>query len=186
MKRTLMLSILSCAMLSGAVRAQDDDQAAATENRNVTIVHGRSTADGSSELNERLLEECVVSLPGLGELEADITSKSVYLKEINGDPDNNDFVKTYSATVVINYLLHQKVLMVVTTSSIQGKDPVMKVVERKIKQSKSFSSDSGNGDIYAGRSNRKYYFSTPEAAAGDAKKRAAVWLKQQRAVVCPK
>ncbi|MFP4164085.1 MAG: hypothetical protein ACLFQB_09565 [Chitinispirillaceae bacterium] len=183
MKRTLVISILSCILFAGSAAGQDD-QAATTENKNVTIIHGRSTADGSSELNERLLEECIVSLPNPAELEADVTSKSVYLKEINGDSDNNDFVKTYSASVVINYMLHQKVLMVVSTSSVQGKDPVMKVVERKMKQSRKFSSDSGSGDIYAGRSNRKYYFSTPEAAAKDAKKRAAVWLKQQRAVVC--
>ncbi len=183
MKRTLMISVLSCGLLAFGAWAQTEGKSV-TENKNVTIIHGQSTADGSSDLKERILEECIESLPSPQELEAEVSSQSVYLKEINGDPAKNDFVKTYSASVVINYMLHQKVLMIVTTSSIQGQEPVMKVVERSIKQSKRFDSNSGDGDIYAGRSNRKYYFSTADAAAADAKQRAQVWVKQQKAVVC--
>ncbi|MCX7727112.1 MAG: hypothetical protein N2053_09725 [Chitinispirillaceae bacterium] len=62
----------------------------------------------------------------------------------------------------------------------------MKVMDKSLKQTKVFTSDPSNGDIYAGRSRRQYYFSTAEAAAKDVKERAAAWIKQQQAVICSK
>jgi hypothetical protein len=159
---------------------------AADEVKNVTVIRGQSSADGSSEVTAELLEECIVSLPRPADLEPQITAESGYLKEINGDPAKNEFVKTYAASLEINYMLHQKELIIVTTRSVQGQAPVMKEVDKNIRQTKRFESNPANGDLYAGRSNRQYYFSTSEAAANDVKKRAETWLKQQSAVVCVK
>jgi hypothetical protein len=157
-----------------------------TENKNVTIIHGESTADGKSQVAERLLEECIATLPNVATLDPIVSSASEYLKEINGDPSKNDFVKTYTASLEINYVVQQKVLIVVTTNSVQGQEPVMKVMDKTLQRSKKFVSNSADGDLYAGRSRRKYYFSTPEGASADVKKRASAWIKQQSAVICKK
>ncbi|MDG5816701.1 hypothetical protein QA601_16510 [Chitinispirillales bacterium ANBcel5] len=175
---TLFLSALSVVWVANAENDSSKD-------RNVTIIQGRSTADGKSDMKERLLEECIVSLPAVDELEAQVDAQSEYLREINGEAGRDEFVNTYSATIEINYMLHQKVLVVVTTSTIQAQEPVMKVVDRNIRQTVRFESNPANGDIFAGRSNRQYYFSTREGAIEDARERAQVWLKQQSAVVCP-
>ncbi|MBN1307829.1 MAG: hypothetical protein JXA18_07925 [Chitinispirillaceae bacterium] len=158
----------------------------ATDSKNITIIQGQSTADGKSQLAERLLEECIVSLPDAETVEPIVSSQSQFLKEINGDPSKNDFVKTFSASLEINYMIHQKVLIVVTTNAIQGQEPVMKVMEKNLQQTKRFVSDAADGDLYAGRSRRQYYFSTPEGAKKDVQKRAAAWIKQQAAIICPK
>ncbi|MDO5576323.1 MAG: hypothetical protein Q4F84_04535 [Fibrobacter sp.] len=182
MKKLINTAILLSVVACGAY-AQGNT---VKEEKDITIIHGQSVADGKSEVSERILEECIVSLPKADQLEPQIHASSVFLKEINGDPAYNDFVKTYSASLEINYMLYQKVLIVVTTSSIKGQEPVMKVMEKSLKQSKKFVSSSSDGDIYAGRSKRQYYFSTPEGAANDVKQRAEAWLKQQSAVVCTK
>jgi hypothetical protein len=157
-----------------------------TVNKNVTVIQAQSAADGKSQMAERLLEECIVALPNAGTLEPIVTSESQFLKEVNGDPSKNEFIKTYAASLEINYMIHQKVLIVVTTSSIQGQEPVMKVMEKTLQQTKQFVSNAADGDLYAGRSHRQYYFSTPEGAIKDVQNRAAAWIKQQSAVVCPK
>jgi hypothetical protein len=154
------------------------------QNKNVTVVAATSSADGKSDVTEKLLEECVVSLPRIQDLEAEVTSQVAFFKEINGDPGKNDFVKSYHAFIEINYMLHQKSLIIVTTSSVQGQEPVMKVVEKTLRQSRLFESNPADGDHFAGRSNRQYYFPTAEAAVNDVKKRAAIWIKQQSAVIC--
>lgn len=157
-----------------------------TENKNITIIHGESTADGKSEMREKILEECIVSLPNVDALSAEVSSQSTFVKEINGDPAKNDFVKAYTASIEVNYMLYQKVLIVVTTNSINGQEPVMKVMEKNTKQTKRFESVAAEGDLYGGRSHRQYYFSTPEGAIKDAKARAKIWLDQQAAVLCKK
>jgi hypothetical protein len=182
MKKLIVTSILLTACAIGSTDANDDN----VTNKDVTIIHGMSTADGKSEIGERILEECIVSLPSANELEPVVNSSSQYLKEINGDPSKNDFVKTYSAALEINYILYQKVLIVVTTNSVKGQEPVMKVMEKSLTQTKRFESNSSDGDLYAGRSHRAYYFSTPEGASADAKKRATAWIKQQTSVMCKK
>jgi hypothetical protein len=180
--RKLIIAALSLAILSAGVYAAD--RTGLTENKNVTLVSAQSSVDGKSDINEKLLEECIVSLPALGDLEAEVTSSAGYIKEINGDPNKNEFAKSYSAVIEINYMVHQQSLIIVTTSSIQGQEPVMKVFEKNLKQTKRFESNPSEGENFAGRSNRMYYFPTAEAAIADVKRRAAIWLKQQSAVVC--
>lgn len=173
-------TLMIAAVIAGA------SLAAAEDTKNVTIIQGASTADGKSQVAEKLLEECIVALPSPQALEPIITSESQFLKEINGDATKNDFVKTYSATLEINFKIRQKALIVVTTSSVQGQEPVMKVLDKELTQSKTFTSNSSDGDLYAGRSKRQYYFSTPEGASKDVQNRAAAWIKQQSAIVCTK
>ncbi|HEX2959574.1 MAG TPA: hypothetical protein VHO70_22250 [Chitinispirillaceae bacterium] len=182
MKKLIVSSILLTACTIGSTVANDDN----VISKDVTIIHGTSTADGKSEIGERILEECITTLPSVNELDPVVSSSSQYLKEINGDPQKNDFVKTYSATLEISYIIYQKVLIVVTTNSVKGQEPVMKVMEKNLTQTKRFESNSSDGDLYAGRSHRAYYFSTPDGASADVKKRAAAWLKQQASVLCKK
>jgi hypothetical protein len=181
MKKLLLSSLLLTACTVGSTIADENETS-----KDVTIIHGTSTADGKSEIGERILEECITTLPSENQLEPVVNSSSQYLKEINGDPQKNDFVKTYSATLEINYIIYQKVLIVVTTNSVKGQEPVMKVMEKNLTQTKRFESNSADGDLYAGRSHRAYYFSTPDGASADVKKRAAAWLKQQASVLCKK
>jgi hypothetical protein len=179
MKKAIIAAVSLMALSFAAYAGKD-----VTENKNVTLVSAQSSVDGKSDINEKLLEECIVSLPGVNDLEAQVTSHAGYVKEINGDPNKNDFAKSYSAVIEINYMVHQQSLVIVTTSSIQGQEPVMKVFEKNLKETKRFESDPTEGETYAGRSNRVYYFPTADAAIADVKKRAAIWLKQQAAVVC--
>ena len=181
MKRIISMMIITGLAVFGTYAG---DTRGATENKNVTLVSASSSVDGKSDINEKLLEECIVSLPSVNELEAEVTSSVAYVKEINGDPAKNDFVKMYSAVIEINYMLHQQSIIIVTTSSIQGQEPVMKVVDKTLRQSKTFESNPTEGENFAGRSDRRYYFPTAEAAIKDVKRRAAIWLKQQSAVIC--
>ena len=155
-----------------------------SDDKNITIIQGQSTADGKSQVTERLLEECIGALPDPASLEPVVSSSSDYLKEINGDPAKNEFVKTYTASLEINYTVRQKALIVVTTNSVQGQEPVMKVLEKTLTRSKKFTSNAADGDLYAGRSRRQYYFSTPEGATDDVRNRASAWIRQQSAVRC--
>ncbi len=179
MKHLTMIAIVFSVL---AAQAKTSDTV--TQNKNVTIITGQSSADGKSEVREQILEECIVSLPGPDNLEAVVQSQPLFLKEINGNPAQNDFVKTFSASIDINFMVYQKVLFIVTTSSVSGVEPTMKVMEKQIRHSRQFVSNPANGDIYAGRSRREYYFSTAEAATADARKQAQIWLKQQAPVVC--
>jgi hypothetical protein len=182
MNRFIAMAVIAAFITaSGAFAA---DKAALTENKNVTLVSATSTVDGKSDVTEKLLEECIVSLPRVQDLEAEVTSQVAFFKEINGDPGKNDFVKSYHAVIEINYMLHQQSLIIVTTSSVQGQEPVMKVVEKTLRQSKTFESNPSDGEHFAGKSNRQFYFPTSEGAVNDVKQRAAIWIKQQSAVVC--
>lgn len=156
-----------------------------TENKNITLINAEASADGKTRIAKELLEECYLSMPLPAHLEAEVTSESVYLKGINGKNSKDSHTKTYSAVVNVNYILYQKELIIVSVSSVQGQKPEIKEVERKIKQVKVFVSDPSEGDIYAGRSDRKYYFSSAEGAKKDALKRAETWIKQQSSVSCP-
>lgn len=182
MDKLIGIALIVSLTAAGGVYAAD--KAPLTENKNVTLVQAASTVDGKSEISEKLLEECIVSLPRVEDLDAEVTSQVAFMKEINGDPNKNDFVKSYHAVIEINYMLHQQSLIIVATSSIQGQEPVMKVVEKTLRQSMLFESNPSEGEYYAGRSLRQYYFPTAEAAVSDVKHRAAIWIKQQSAVVC--
>jgi hypothetical protein len=181
-----MLIIAVClALLPGPSRAKDEAPVEAkTTNKNITIVEGTASADGKSDVREQVLEECIVSLPRVEELEANVNAQSQYLREINNDPAKSAHVKTYTATIDINYMQYQKVLYIITTNSVPAHDPVMKMVEKNIKQSRQIVSDPANGDMSAKNPKLEYFFSTPEAAIKDAKAKAAVWIRQQSAVVC--
>lgn len=160
---------------------------AADEEKNVTIIKGESTADGTSTVHKELLEECIVALPGTQSLQAQVTSETVYLKTINGDDQKNDFIRTYTAVIEINYMIRQKELIIITTNTLQKQEPVTKVVDKQLREKQLFTSNpSESGDIFAGKSEKKYYFSTSEAAVADAKKRAGIWLAQQTPVICTK
>ncbi len=154
--------------------------------KDITIISAQSTSDGSSEIRNELLEECIKSLPNVSDLEATLTSESKFLKAINGDLNKNDYVKVYTASLTIPYLLYQKELIIITTRSIKGQKPVMKEVEKKMQKEKSFVSDANNGDLYAGKGRRAYYFSSAELASKDVMEKAKVWLKQQQNVRCTK
>lgn len=179
--KTILQIILFVSSIPLVIFADDNG---ATVNKNITVIQGQSNADGKSDVSERILEECIVSLPKAGELDPIIGSNTLFLKEINGDPAKNAHTMTYTASLDINYMLYQKTLVIVTTNSVQGQEPVMKVMEKNLKQVKRFTSNSSNGDLFAGRSHRQYFFSSPEAAKSDVIKQASSWIKQQSAVQC--
>ena len=184
MKSTIMSAACLSILLAAGLYVNADAGGNRTENKNITLISAQSTADGKSEVWRELLEECVVSLPKVSDLEAEVTAQPRFLKEINGETGRNQHTQTYSAAIEINYMIHQKELIIITTSSVQGQEPITKVVERNIRRNKRFDSDPGSGDIYANRSQRQYFFSSAEKAVEDVKQRAAIWLKQQNAVVC--
>ena len=160
-------------------------QTTTNKSSKVVVLQGSSSVDGNSTVTEKLLEECIVALPSLKELEADVTARTEILKEINGEAGKNDQVKVYSASVRISYKVRQKILIIITQNSLDAKDPVTRTEERVImKETAPFESDPGEGNIFAGRSNRKYYYTTPDAASDNAKKRAQIWLSQQQNVLC--
>ncbi len=179
MKKNILL--LLCILLISAVAADIKE-----ENKNITIISAHSTADGKTTIGKELLEECIESLPAASDLYASVEAQTKFVREINGEPNKNDFVKLYTASIEINYMLYQKIMMIMSTSSIQAQKPDTEIVEKRVMQSIRFESNSANGDSYANRSRREYYFSTQEAAVEDVKKQAVAWLKQQAAVVCKK
>ncbi len=174
------LIILSC-VLAPALAATADE----VERRITTVVSGGTLADGSSQIEKQVIEECVSSLPAVGDLEPIVDARSKYMRSINGDVEANGSVRTYSATVVVPFVVTQKQLVIVTTSSVEKSEPVLKEVEGRFDRSVSFSSNPENGDSFAGSGLvKEYYFSTEAAAIEDAMRRARAWLKQKRAVTC--
>jgi len=141
----IILNVLFLLLSVGSISVFASDSK--TENKNITLISAQSSADGKSKVWKELLEECIVSLPKAADLIADVTSKAHFLKGINGDKNNNEHIKTYNASIEINYMIHQKELIIVATSSVQGQPPVMKEVVKKIKKSKMFVSNTSEGDI---------------------------------------
>ncbi len=157
----------------------------AGEDKKITHIIAKTSADGKSNVSKEILDECIKSLPSVNSLEATTRSTSKFLKGINGDKNKNAHTKVYLAHLEISYMLYQKELVIITTNSVSGQKPVLKEYERNLKRVKLFTSDQSHGDLFAGRSKRQYYFSTPELAIKDAKERARVWLKQQQGGICP-
>ena len=56
-------------------------------------------------------------------------------------------------------MVYQKTLIIVTTNSVKGQEPVMKVMEKNLKQTNSSPPVLQRGSVCR-RSNRQYYFST--------------------------
>jgi hypothetical protein len=176
---------LACGLALGAEEAKEPKTRndGKTERKTVTFVNA-GNAEGGTEIAKEKVKECIVALPAADALEPDVTSDSRFLKEINGDPAKNEWVKTYTARLTINYQVYKKDLLIVSTKSVEGMEPTMKDVEKRLPESKEFISNPDDGDTYAGRSNRQYYFTKKEEAANDVKTRAKVWLKQQMPLVC--
>lgn len=155
-----------------------------TERKTVTLINAEGKADGGSEISRESVRECIVSLPSVDALEPEVISESRYLREINGDPTKNAWTKIHTARIIVNYMVYKKDMLIVTTRSIEGRDPTMKEVEKRLPRTQEFASNPADGDTYAGRSNRQYYYTTAEGAAKDARARAQVWLKQQAPLLC--
>ncbi len=170
---------LGCGLALAAEAAKDK-----TERKNITVITAQGTADGSSEISHESVKECIVTLPTLEALEPDVVADSRYLKEVNGDAAKNEWTKIYTAKITINYQVYKKDLLIVATKSVEGKEPTIRDVEKRLPKTVEFESNPANGDTFAGRSNRQYYFTKPEGAIADAKSRAKVWLKQQAPLVC--
>jgi hypothetical protein len=170
---------LSCGLALAADGAKEK-----TERKNITLITAQGTADGSSEISRESVKECIVTLPTVEALEPDVISDSRYLKEVNGDAAKNEWTKIYTAKITINYQVYKKDLLIVATKSVEGKEPTIREVDKRLPQSKEFESNPANGDTWAGRSNRQFYFTKPEGAVADAKSRAKVWLKQQAPLLC--
>jgi hypothetical protein len=176
---TIGFLVLSFGLLAISAFSQET-----TENKNVTILSGNVSVDGSSEIRKETLEECIVRFPSSESLEAISEAEIAYVKSIQGERGNDDFVRMYKATVEIPYLLQQKELYIITSRTVQKTEPVIKTFERKVQQRKTFVSNHNNGDMYGGRSKRQYFFSSEEAAIKDAKQKAEAWIQQQQNVVC--
>jgi len=185
MKKIPAVTILVCAVFAAGAFAQIMMAPATGTGSRVTVVEAKSAADGKSSITEKVLEECIIALPSLNQLEADVTARNEYLKEINGVAGKNDHVRTFTASVIVSYQLRQKLLIIITQNSLDGQEPITREEERIImRQSQPFVSDLDGGDIFAGRSNRRYYYSSAEKAAESAKSRAGVWVRQQQNVLC--
>lgn len=169
----------TCGIALAAETAKDK-----TERKNITLITAQGTADGSTEISREAVKECIVTLPAADALEPEVVSDSRFLKEVNGDANKNEWAKVYTAKITINYQVYKKDLLIVATKSVEGKEPTLRDVEKRLPQSKEFASNPADGDTYAGRSNRQYYYTKPEAAVADVKARAKVWLKQQGPLLC--
>lgn len=182
---SIFVSLFMCAITFSTLNAAPREKSESkSERKTVTLINAESSADGRSEISRETIKECIVSLPKTEALEAQITSDSRFLKEINGEASKNEWVKTINAHITINYIIYRKELLIVATRSIEGKAPEMKEVEKHLPQVKEFSSNAADGDTYAGRSNRQYYFTKTDDAVKDVKGRAQVWLKQQAPLLC--
>lgn len=183
MKRTgLLLSSALLATFPIAAPAASPDK---TENKNITVVTASSTSDGSSTISREKVEDCILSLPDPDKLEALVTSEAVYARGLNGESGRDAWIKSYSARLDVTYMTREKDLIIVTTRSVQGQPPVFREVEKSLRHTQTFVSNPTEGDAFAGRSDRRYFFTTAEAAVKDVKDRARVWISQQSPAVCP-
>jgi hypothetical protein len=127
--------------LAAAAAAAADTGPGKVEKKTVTLINATGSADGSSEISREAVKECIVALPPADALEPEVTSDSRYLKEINGEAGKNDWVKTYSAKLIINYQVYKKDLLIVATRSVEGKEPTLREVEKRLPASKEFASN---------------------------------------------
>jgi hypothetical protein len=183
MNTSPLLLALGLAAL-GAFPAGAQPAAAKTE-KNVTFISAETSADGGSEIAREKISDCIQSLPNPNKLEAQVSSQSVFVQGVNGDPNRNEWIKSYTARLDISYLTREKELIIVTTRNINGQPPVLREVDKTLRHTQTFISNSTEGEVFAGRSDRQYYFTKAESAVRDVRERARVWISQQEAVVCP-
>jgi|GEM_PF-685741 len=155
------------------------------EEKTVTVISADAKIDGKSDISRETVKDCIASLPDPAGLEPEVTSENLFLREINGEADKNEWVRVYHAKLEVNYLQTKKEMLVVTTRSVQGQEPVFKELDKSLRQVQSFVSDPSGADLFAGRSKRQYYFTKPEDAVKDVRDRAKAWINQHRSVICP-
>ncbi len=176
-------------VLGGMMASQGEEKsgkrADRMEKKDITMITATTSADGQSDVRTEVTKDCIMNLPNAETLEAQVTSETIHLQEVNGEAGHNEWQKVYKASLDVNYLVYQKELLIVTTRSVQGQEPVIKEVEKKLRKIEAFTSNPSEGDIYAGRSQRQYYYSKPETAIKDVKSRAKIWVQQQSSVLCP-
>lgn len=174
---------LCLALCLGAAYASDP-KSGKTERKTVTLINAEGKIDGSTTVSREAVRECIIALPSSESVEPDVVSESRFLRELNGDAGKNAWTKIYTAKVTINYMVYKKDMLIVATQSVEGKEPTLKEVDKRLPQSREFVSNPADGDTFAGRSNREHYYTTAEGAVKDAKRRAQVWLKQQTPLLC--
>ena len=183
MNANTLLFALALAPLS--LHAAHAEPAATKTEKNVTFISAETLADGASEIAHEKMMDCIVALPNPDRLEAQISSQSVFVQGVNGDINRNEWVKSYIARLDISYLTREKELIIVTTRNINGQPPVLREVDKTLRHTQTFISNSTEGEVFGGRSDRQYYFTKAESAIKDVRARARVWIGQQEAVVCP-
>jgi len=176
------LTLLICVSL--AYLAAEAAEKEKVERKIVTLISAEGKADGSTEISREAVKECIVSLPSADAIEPEIVSEARFLREINGEAGKSGWTKVYTARIVVQYMVYKKDLLIVATRSVEGKEPAFREIEKRLPQSKEFTSNPAEGDTFAGRSNREFYFTKAEDAVKDAKLRARVWLKQQAPLLC--
>lgn len=154
------------------------------EDKNITIMSATGTIDGKVTIHTEQLEECITSMPAISSLSPVVTAESRYMKEINGDPEKNEYVKCYTATIQVTYMTRQKELIVISSNTVQGGAPQKEIVSKKVPVTKIFMSNSANGDAFANKSSNEYYFTTAQKAIDDVTAQAAAWIKSQQSIVC--
>jgi len=169
----------------------DNDYVDATGpgDKKVTIIKVVDTTsyNGETKFYHENLDECLSDIPDVSSVAADYSAKNTYMKGINqkrGEPRVDDWVREFTATVEIHYMLRQTSLVIATTRSIEGTPPVFKELGKNRRTFQRFTSHPENGDSYGGRSKRRYFHSTKESALKDAQRQAKNWLSQQEAVMC--
>ena len=172
--------LLACSMTT----ALAEEGAPKNVNKKVTVIAAQTSADGSSEVTREVTRDCILSLPNPDILEPMVTSEAIYLRSINGDSGRNEWAKSYTAKLDVNYLTDEKELLIITTRAVESRAPVIKEVEKKLRHARSFVSDPSEGGTAAGRSHRQYYFTSREEAVKDVRARARIWIQQQKAVLC--
>ena len=161
------------------------EPAATKTEKNVTFISAETSADGGSEIAREKMMDCIVSLPNPERLQAQVSSQSVFVQGVNGEAGRNEWIKSYIARLDISYLTREKELIIVTTRNINGQPPVLREIDKTLRHTQTFISNSTEGEVFAGRSDRQYYFTKAESAVKDVRERAKVWVSQQEAVVCP-
>ena len=184
----IAIPFLALALAAGSASAAEANSAKGakdrTERKTITLINAEGKVDGSSEISRESVRECIVSLPGQDALEAEVVPDSRFLREINGEAGKNAWTKVYSAKITVNYMVYKKDLLIVATQSVEGKEPTLREVEKRLPQTRTFESNPADGGTFAGRSNRQYYFTSAEDVVKDVKARAQVWLRQQAPLLC--
>lgn len=180
-----ILTSISFAKQRGHHRDNDYIDARGEGDKKIIIIKHQDTTSNNGEVKiyKETLQECIGAIPDLNAVQAVISSEPVFAKGINGTTEKN-WIKKYTASITINYTMVKTSLYLVTQKSIDPKKPDFKEFNKREVKSMTFVSESSNGDSFAGRSHRFYYFSSAEKATTDVKKQATVWLSTQEAVMC--